>query len=251
MEKEFAEFLSEELLKFCSYGSREDNLGFSATNRCEELDALSKLTSKEVEEYFTQHNNDYCSTSEANTLSIELSQGPSHTSKFSRKFATPKSDNEVAEARKAGVPAKTRKDTDWCFSIWEEWRNYRSETTKTPIPPMILLDKAGLNYWLSRFILEVKKKGDPPREFPPNTLHHICCGLQHYLRWNGKPDTDFFSDPAFFDFKTSLDAEMKRLQRTGIGSKQKQAEPLTHKDVEILWEKKLLGDSTPQSLRVF
>ena len=103
----------------------------------------------------------------------------------------PKSDNEVTEARKAGVPAKTRIDTDWCFSIWEEWQNYRSETTKTPIPPILLLDKAGLNYWLSRFILEVKKKGDSPREFPPNTLHHICCGLQRYLRWNGKPDTDF------------------------------------------------------------
>ena len=41
---------------------------------------------------------------------------------------------------------------------------------------------------------------------------------------------------------------MKRLQSTGIGSKQKQAEPLTHKDVELLWEKNLLGDSTPQSL---
>ena len=41
---------------------------------------------------------------------------------------------------------------------------------------------------------------------------------------------------------------MKRLQRTGIGSKQKEAEPLTRRDAEILWEKKLLGDSTPQSL---
>ena len=112
MEKEFAEFLSEELLDFCFYGSRENNLAFSATNRCEELDALTKLTSKEVEEYLTQHNDDYCSTSKTNALSIELSQGPSHTSKSSRKFATPKSDNEVAETRKAGVPAKTRIDID-------------------------------------------------------------------------------------------------------------------------------------------
>ena len=152
MEKEFAEFLCEELLDFCSYGSCENNLAFSTTNRCEELDVLTKLTSKEVEEYFTQHNDDYCSTSETNALSIELSHGPSHTSKSSQKFATSKSDNEVAETRKAGVPAKTRIDTDWCFSIWEEWRNYRNETTKTPIAPIILLDKAGLNYWLSRFI---------------------------------------------------------------------------------------------------
>ena len=79
MEKEFVEFLSEELLDFCSYGSRENNLAFNATNRCEELDALTKLTSKEVGEYLTQHNDDYCSNSETNALSIKLSQGPSHT----------------------------------------------------------------------------------------------------------------------------------------------------------------------------
>ena len=142
MEKEFAEFLSEELLEFCSYGSRENNLAFSTTNRCEELDTLTKLTSKEIEEYLTQHNDDYCSTSETNAPSIKLSQGPSHTSKSSQKFVTPKSNNDVAEAHKAEVLAKTRIDTDWCFSIWEEWRYYRSETTKTTIAPIILLDKA-------------------------------------------------------------------------------------------------------------
>ena len=43
----------------------------------------------------------------------------------------------------------------------------------------------------------------------PNTLYHICCGIQCYLRGNGKPHIDFFSDPDFFDFKCSLDAEMK------------------------------------------
>ena len=39
-----------------------------------------------------------------------------------------------------------------------------------PIPSIELLNKAGLNYWLSCFILEVKKKGDPPSKFPPNTF---------------------------------------------------------------------------------
>ena len=41
---------------------------------------------------------------------------------------------------------------------------------------------------------------------------------------------------------------MKRLQITGIGSKQKQAELLTRKDVELLWVKNLLRNSMPQSL---
>ena len=64
-------------------------------------------------------------------------------------------------------------------------------------------------------------------EFPSNTLYHICYGLQCYLRWNGKLYINFLNDKAFADFKSSLDAEMKRLQSAGVGSKQKQAEPLT------------------------
>ena len=101
-----------------------------------------------------------------------------------------KTDNEVAEAQKMSVSLKTRKDTQWCFSIWEDWHSYGRETTKTRVALIELLDK-GLNYWLSRFILEVKKKGNPPMEFPPNTLYHICCGIQRYLRRNGKSDIDF------------------------------------------------------------
>ena len=82
------------------------------------------------------------------------------------------------------------------------------------IPPIESLDKVGLDCWLSRFILEVEKKGDPTSEFLPNTLCHICHGIQHYLRCDGKRLVVFSA------FKHSLDAEMKRLQSSGIGSKQ-------------------------------
>ena len=41
---------------------------------------------------------------------------------------------------------------------------------------------------------------------------------------------------------------MKRLQRTGLGSRRRKAEPLTEAEEDILWENGLLGDSTPQSL---
>ena len=50
------------------------------------------------------------------------------------------------------------------------------------------------------------------------------------------------------NFKCSLDAEMKRLQSQGIGSKKRQAEPLSIKDEDILWERELLGDHSPQTL---
>ena len=41
----------------------------------------------------------------------------------------------------------------------------------------------------------------------------------------------------------SLDSEMKGLQSKGLGSKKRQAEVLTGKNEEKLWEKGLLSDS--------
>ena len=48
--------------------------------------------------------------------------------------------------------------------------------------------------------------------------------------------------------QASLDAEMKRLQGKGTGSSTKQAEVLTKEEEDLLWEKELLGGSTPQSI---
>ena len=45
-----------------------------------------------------------------------------------------------------------------------------------------------------------------------------------------------------------LDSEMKRLQASGIGTAQRQAEPITFEDEKILWRIRILGDSTPQCL---
>ena len=75
------------------------------------------------------------------------------------------------------------------------------------------------------------------------------------LQWAAKvspskrsPTLDIYKDSLFAEFRATLDAEMKRLQRLGIGSKTKQAEPLTEEEEEILWQKGLLGDHTPQAL---
>ena len=47
---------------------------------------------------------------------------------------------------------------------------------------------------------------------------------------------------------STLDEEMKRLQSKGLGSQKRQAEELTVDEEEVLWEKGLLGDGTPQTL---
>ena len=95
-----------------------------------------------------------------------------------------------------------------------------------------------LQHWLSRFVLEV---------YPPNTLHHLCAGLMRHVRWNGNPSLNIFQDGEFADFRATLDAEMKRLQAAGVGTKKKQAEILTEEE-DLLWEKNLLGAHNPETL---
>ena len=164
----------------------------------------------------------------------------------SRPFAPVKTDAEIQLARAQGIPKKTQEDTKYCVSLWDAWRRYRLETTGDAIKPITELNRTELQHWLTCFTLEVRKKDGG--EFPPSSLHHICCGLMRYLRLNGQPSIDFFSDSDFVDFKASLDAEMKRLQSEGIGSSKRQAEVLTQEEEELLWQKGLLGDATPQTL---
>ena len=126
------------------------------------------------------------------------------------------------------------------------WCQHRRSNFGDSIPQLTELQPTELQQWLTYFILELRKKDGS--EFTPDTLHHICCGIMRHLRWKGQPAVDFFKDPEFADFSHSLDAEMKRLQAAGKGTKEKQAEPLTIQEEDILWQKGLLGDHTPQVL---
>lgn len=93
------------------------------------------------------------------------------------------------------------------MNLWDEWRKHRLEFTGVYIKPLSAQDNAELQHWLTRFVLEVRKKDG--YEFTPNSLHHICCGLMRHLRWNGKPKLDIFTDGTFSAFKQTLDSEMK------------------------------------------
>jgi hypothetical protein len=88
-----------------------------------------------------------------------------------------------------------------------------------------------LDYWLSKFVLEVRKaNGD---YYPPETLHNICSGLLRQIR----PEINIFKSPTFAGFQRNLDGEMKRLRSTGLGVRKKQAEPITIEEENFLWDK--------------
>ena len=137
-----------------------------------------------------------------------------------QRFATPKSDEEAEKARKARIPKKTQADTRYCMEIWNKWSSYRNSIVDNEhiIEDITSLDNSTLQYWMSRFVLEIRKKNG----YPPNTLHHICCGILRHLRESGRVEIDFFKDVAFAEFRATLDGEMKRLQSLGTGAKKRQ-----------------------------
>ena len=75
----------------------------------------------------------------------------------------------------------------------------------------------------------------------------VACNVI-YIRENSRPEVNIFSDPKFKYFADSLDCEMKNLTSHGIGVIKKQAQPLSEQEEDVLWQKGILGESTPQCL---
>ena len=99
-------------------------------------------------------------------VSISHSHKPQDT-----RFAPHKSDAEIQQARERAIPTKTLTDTKYCMGIFNEWRRCRVDI----IPSIEDMSREKMEYWLTRFVLEVRKKGGAV--YPPKTLHHIIVSV--------------------------------------------------------------------------
>ena len=135
------------------------------------------------------------------------------TASAGTRFPPPKSDNELKILREQGFPKRTQQDTTYCMNVYEMWRKSREQHCNTAIPPLHTMTATNISYHLTRFIVEARKKNGT--EYPANTLHHLITGIMRHLRCNGV-HVDFFSDKVFADMRSTLDAEMKRIQSSII-----------------------------------
>ena len=58
------------------------------------------------------------------------------TTSSNRPFATPKTQQEIADARVSAVPKKTQQDTEYCVRLWEEWCQHRQSNFGDSIPQL-------------------------------------------------------------------------------------------------------------------
>ena len=130
---------------------------------------------------------------------------------------------ELAERKVTRIPLNTRYSNSWALNVWRDWAVWRNaQMEKEPkdrkysrVPQLEVRrpEDDELGYWLSRFVLEIKKKDGS--YYPPETLWSICCAIQRELR-EYKRDLHIFdeADPAFFDFYKHLDSRMKERYST-------------------------------------
>ena len=159
----------------------------------------------------------------------------------------PKTDEEMSTLRQQAIPANTKKNTSWALNVWKDWTASRRKVCH-PLdcpPHLFLCTPSQLDYWLSKFVMEIRHKDGQP--YPPSSLYQICCGVLRYIR-ELKLSVNLLVDNEYRFYRQTLDAEIKRLRRNDIGTKHKTAEPISVSEEECLWSMGLLGDSSPQIL---
>ena len=104
------------------------------------------------------------------------------------------SDEELRKRNETRIPVNTKASISWTVNVWAEWDNERNWKSKdvcstdkytTVNCDLIELHDDELNYWLSKFVGEVRQKKEPGRCYTPNSLYQMCCGIQRYLTDNG------------------------------------------------------------------
>ncbi|CAC5356086.1 unnamed protein product [Mytilus coruscus] len=89
------------------------------------------------------------------------------------------------------------------------------EFTYVPVDPETASIKE-LNFWLSRFIMETRRKDGSP--YPPNTLLNISAGIQRPLREKKRSEINLLQKNSvdFPTFQKSLDTRMKEVTASGL-----------------------------------
>ena len=127
-----------------------------------ELDELSfddLIKLDEIEQAFTQGESTY------------NPQPSTSTDGNPQRFSNPLTESEFEATLKSRIPKNTQNSSSWALAVfkeWRTWRNYREETKKDinwPIPSLNTVDYKSLDYWLARFITEIRKQDNT--DYPP------------------------------------------------------------------------------------
>ncbi len=123
------------------------------------------------------------------------------------------------------------------MKAWTDWACSRlispANVVSRVLPTTLLLDMppGDLAYWMGKFVLEVRKQNGS--EYPPKSLYAMVCCFKRFYNHNER----YGIKERFGNFRSTLDAEMKRLHGSGlhVGTSSKQAEPISPDEETMPW----------------
>lgn len=146
-------------------------------------------------------------------------------------------------------PKNTVNKTRWAMNVFNSWKIERSvgkNATFSHIPDNILnMTNYEINECLCYFVAEVKNVCG--QDYYPNSLYELITSIQLHLRENDR-HINLLEDNDFVKIRKVLDARMKELTKSGLGTKKKQAETISIDQENKMWTEGILGEDNPQKL---
>ena len=135
------------------------------------------------------------------------------------------------------------------FTDWHDERNKCSAIqAKCPLDLLENPDPEKLNYWLSHFIVEARRKDSEP--YPAWTLYLLLAGLLRYGHSKSKFCSIFMdkNDPHFDELSSTCDSVAQQLRKDGVGASVKHAAIVTPEEETLLLDKGIMGIYAPKAL---
>ena len=135
-------------------------------------------------------------------------------------FGKPTSEEEIAKLAKGFVPENTKKNNSWALKVFNDWKSQRSTEDGEQCPDDLLEnpDVTKLNYWLSRFVAEVRRADG--NAYPPRTISQLVAALQRRMLENNPNASKFCNshNTDFRDLTRTCDSVYRKLHSDGVGT---------------------------------
>ena len=151
------------------------------------------------------------------------------------------------------VPANTKKSNEWAYKNFQLWRDNRNRLYPDTECPEDLLQKppwdpAVMSFWLSRFACETRSTAG--EKYPATTVFSLLSALMRRTR-SIDPDCPNFMDSTnsqFREIHSIIDGYFRELRSLGVCAEVKRTSTISKEEENLLWEKGVVGVSTPESL---
>ena len=151
-------------------------------------------------------------------------------------------DSSVEEFIDGQENEDTKKKTKHDVALFHEFLVLKGETRQ-----MDELTPQELNKFLSEFLLTVRKKEDN-EEYELNSLRAFFASFEPHLKKKEDYGLCLTKDVQFEQTRKALQSKQRDLKRKGKGNKPNASATLSEEDIQVLYEKDLLGSSTAEAL---